>query len=51
MKLFARLKGGLVSYEGMTEETIVTMLTEQGLVCEFIDEATYFAEVAALEAK
>ena len=49
MKSFARLNGGLVSYEGMSQETIVNMLTEQGLVAEFIDEATYLAEVAALE--
>ena len=55
MKYFARLNGGLVSYEGMSEETIVAMLTDQGLVPEFIDEATYLSEVAilqsALEAK
>ena len=49
MKFFARLNGGLVSYEGMSQETIVNMLAEQGLVPEFIDEATYLAEVAALE--
>ena len=51
MKYFAKINGGLVSYEGMTEETILTMLTEQGLVPEFIDEATYLSEVAALENK
>ena len=51
MKYFAKLNGGLVSYEGMTKETIITMLTEQGLVPEFIDEATYLSEVAALEKK
>jgi hypothetical protein len=51
MKFFARLNGGLVSYEGMSQETIVNMLAEQGLVAEFIDEATYLAEVTALEIK
>ena len=51
MKSFARLNGGLVIYEGMSQETIVNMLAEQGLVPEFIDEATYLAEVAALEKK
>jgi hypothetical protein len=35
----------------MSQETIVNMLAEQGLVPEFIDEATYLAEVAALEKK
>ena len=49
MKSFARLNGGLVAYEGMTEETIVAMLTDQGLVPEFIDEATYLSEVAVLQ--
>lgn len=51
MRFFARLNGGLVSYEGMSQETIVNMLAEQGLVPEFIDEVTYLAEVAALENK
>ena len=51
MKFFARLNGGLVSYEGMSQETIITMLAERGLVPEFIDEATYLAEIAALEEK
>ena len=51
MKSFAKIEGRLVSYEGMTEEIIITMLAEQGFVPEFIDEATYLSEVAALEAK
>jgi hypothetical protein len=50
MKSFARIDSRLISYEGMSEETIITMLTEQGLVPEFIDEATYLSEVAALQA-
>lgn len=55
MKSFARIDGKLVSYEGMSQECIVTMLSEQGLTPEFIDEETYKAELkiqqAALEAK
>ena len=51
MKFFARLNGGLVIYEGMSQETIITMLAERGLVPEFIDEETYLSEAAALEAK
>lgn len=51
MKSFVRFDGRLVSYEGMTEEAIVAMLTEQGLVPEFIDDATYLSEVAALQAE
>lgn len=51
MKLFARVNGALIGYEGMSQETIVNMLTEQGLVPEFIDEATYLSEVTALEAQ
>jgi len=51
MKFFVRVEGRLISYQGMSEETIIAMLTEQGLVPEFIDEATYLAELAALEIK
>ena len=51
MKFFARLNGGYAAWQGMSQETIVNMLAEQGLVPEFIDEATYLAEVAALEKK
>ena len=50
MKVFAKIDGArFVSYEGMSQETIITMLTEQGLVPEFIDETTYLAEVAKQE--
>jgi hypothetical protein len=51
MKSFAKVDGVFISYQGMSQETIVNMLAEQGLVPEFIDEATYLAEVAALEPK
>jgi hypothetical protein len=49
MKFFARLNGGYAAWQGMSQETIVNMLTEQGLVPEFIDEATYLSEVAKQE--
>ena len=49
MKFFARIDSRLVSYGGMSQETIVNMLAEQGLVPEFIDETTYLAEVAKQE--
>ncbi len=45
MKSFIRLNGKLVSYEGMSEETIATMLAEQGSTPDFIDEETYNAEL------
>ena len=51
MKFFVRVDGRLISYQGMSKETTIAMLTEQGLVAEFIDEATYLAEIAALEEK
>ena len=49
MRFFARINGALVSYNGMSQETIIAMLSEQGLVPEFIDEATYLAGVVSLE--
>jgi hypothetical protein len=49
MKSFIRLNGKLVSYEGMSEETIATMLAEQGLTLEFIDEETYSSELKILQ--
>lgn len=51
MKYFARLNGTLVTYEGMSEEIIITMLAEQGLVPEFINEATYLLEAAIQAAR
>jgi len=50
MKSFVRFDGRLVSYEGMSQETIVAMLTEQGLVPEFVDESIYLSAVASLQA-
>jgi hypothetical protein len=51
MKLYARINGSLVSYEGMSQETITQMLAEQNLVPEFISEETYLAELPPIEPK
>lgn len=45
MKLFARVNGALIGYEGMSQETIISMLAEQNLVPEFIDENVYQDEL------
>jgi hypothetical protein len=50
MRLFARLNGTLATYEGMSQETVVTMLTEQNLTPEFINEETYNDELKILQA-
>lgn len=49
MKIFARINGRLVAYEGMSQEVIVSMLAEDALVPEFIDESAYLTGLAALE--
>lgn len=51
MNLFAKVNGGLVVYEGMSDETITTMLAEQNLTPEFISEETYLAELPPPEIK
>jgi hypothetical protein len=51
MKYYAKVNGGLVSYEGMSIDTITAMLAEQSIVPEFIDEEEYKTELAALEIK
>ena len=51
MKYYAKVNGGLVSYEGMSQETITQMLAEQNLVPEFISEETYLAELPPIEPK
>jgi hypothetical protein len=42
-----RSDGPYVSFEGQTQDQITAMLTEQGLTCTFIDQATYQAAIAA----
>jgi hypothetical protein len=42
MKFFVKIDNArYVSYEGMSEETISTMLAEQNLVYEFVSESIY----------
>lgn len=45
MKLFARVNGALIGYEGMSQETIISMLAEQNLAPEFIEESVYQDEL------
>lgn len=40
-----------VSFEGMTEEAIIAMLTEQNFAYEFVDEQAYQEALASLEPK
>jgi hypothetical protein len=42
MKFFVKIDGTrFVSYEGMTQETIMAMLEEQNLAYEFVSESEY----------
>ena len=50
MIIYAQIGESLVLYEGMSEETITNMLTEQNLTFIFIDENTYKQKVAAYQA-
>lgn len=36
-----RSDGAYISFEGMSQDVIISMLTEQGLSCTFIDQATF----------
>lgn len=42
-----RSDGAYVSFDGMTQDQITSMLQSQGLSCTFIDEATYQTAIAA----
>lgn len=44
-----RSDGRYLVFEGMNQETITTMLAEQGFGAEFITEAAFQAVVAALQ--
>jgi hypothetical protein len=50
MIIYAQIGESLVMYEGMSEQTITNMLTEQNLSFIFIDENTYKQKVAAYQA-
>ncbi len=43
-----RSDGVYVTYEGMTEDQVTAMLTDQGLTCTFIDQATYDQAISPL---
>jgi len=52
MNYFAKIDGArFVSFEGMTQEEIIAMLTEQNLAHEFVDEQTYQEALASLKPK
>ena len=50
MIIYAQIGESLVFYEGMSEETITNMLTEQNLTFNFIEENIYKEKVAAYQA-
>ena len=50
MIIYAQIGESLVLYEGMSEETITNMLTEQNLTFIFISENIYKQKVAAYQA-
>jgi len=52
MNYFVKIDGArFVSYEGMTQEAIIDMLTEQNLVYEFVSEASYQEALESLAPK
>ena len=52
MNYFAKIDGKrFVSFEGMTQETIIAMLTEQNFAYEFIDELAYQEALESLAPK
>ena len=52
MKYFAKIDGArFVSFEGITQEAIIAMLTEQNLAYEFVSEASYQEALASLAPK
>ena len=52
MKYFVKIDGArFVFYEGMSEETIIAMLTEQNLIHEFVSELVYQETLESLAPK
>jgi hypothetical protein len=51
MVYILRSDGVYLSFFGMTQAQITTMLTDQGLSCTFIDEATYQVAIEAQQGK
>jgi len=52
MIYFVKIDGArFVSYDGMTQETIVAMLTEQNLTYEFVSKSDYEQAIALLNSQ
>lgn len=52
MKFFVKIDNArFVSYDGMTQEAITAMLTDQNLACEFVSESDYEQATALLNAQ
>ena len=52
MNYFVKINNAqFVSYEGMTQEAIIAMLTEQNLAHEFVDELAYKEALESLAPK
>jgi hypothetical protein len=52
MKYFVKIDGArFVSYEGMTQEAIDAMLTDQNLAYEFVNELAYQEALESLDPK
>ena len=52
MIYFVKIDGArFVSYDGMTQETIIAMLTEQNLTYEFVSKSDYEQAVALLNSQ
>jgi hypothetical protein len=47
--IYAQINNTFFSYEGMSEEVIANMLTEQNLTFTFISEETYKQKLSELE--
>ena len=52
MNYFVKINNAqFVSYEGMTQEAIIAMLTDQNLAYEFVSEASYKEALESLAPK
>ena len=47
--IYAQIGDSLAKYEGMSEEIITTMLTEQNLTFTFINEEVYKQKMAEIQ--
>lgn len=47
--IYVQINDILMKYDGMSEETVAKMLTEQSLDYIFIDQSTYLQKLADLE--